>query len=111
MKTTIFSFFLLFTALAGAQVINIPDAAFKAALLSAATNNDIARDNDGDSIVIDVNGDGNIQQSEALMVFKLKVENEGITSLAGVEYFYNLHELECNENQLTTLNVAGLNYL
>ncbi|WP_185965495.1 T9SS type A sorting domain-containing protein [Flavobacterium zepuense] len=111
MKTTMFCFFLLFTALAGAQVISIPDAAFKAALLSATTNNDIARDNDGDSIIIDVNGDGNIQQSEALMVFKLKVENEGIASLAGVEYFYNLHELECNENQLTVLNVAGLNYL
>ena len=111
MKITILCFSLLFTALVGAQVINIPDAAFKTALLSANTNNDVARNNNGDSIIIDVNGDGSIQQSEALMVFKLKVENEGISSLEGVQYFYNLHELECNENQLTALNVAGLIYL
>ena len=111
MKTTIFCFFLLFTALAGAQVVTIPDANFKAKLLSASTSNNVARDEYGNSIVIDINGDNNIQQTEALLVYKLKVEEAAISSLEGVQYFYNLRELECNENNLTVLNVSGLDYL
>jgi len=107
MKTTLLCLLLLFTGIAGAQIVNIPDANFKAKLLSAATNNAVASGIDG-SIVIDVNEDGEIQVSEAARVYGLNVSSANIQDLTGIESFTNLTILECQYNQLQTFDASPL---
>jgi len=91
----------LFTYVAQAQIINIPDANFKAKLLSY-------------SPVIDTNSNGQIEVSEALQVQTLNIYSSNIASLEGIQYFTSLLRLDCNNNNLTTLNInslTSLNYL
>ena len=90
-----------------AQIITIPDVNFKAKLLSASTSNSIALDINNNSIVIDINSNNSIELSEALVVYSLNVSNSNISSLQGLNYFTNLEELYCNNNQLTTLDVSS----
>jgi len=105
MKIKLLYLLLFVTAMAGAQIVNIPDANFKATLLSASTTNFIAKDAAGQNIVIDANGDGEIQQSEALLVYDLEVEHLGpYSSIAGVEAFTNLTWFTCGANELTDVS-------
>lgn len=97
-----------------AQIVYIPDANFKAKLLEASPSNTIAQNNMGQFIKIDINDDGEIQDSEALLVRKLNVNNSNISSLEGINSFINIRELLVNDNSLTSLNLNGLtsiNYL
>ncbi len=97
-----------------AQIVNIPDANFKAKLLEASPSNTIAQNNSNQYIKIDANDDGEIQDSEALLVRKLDVSNSNISSLEGINSFINIRELLVNDNSLTSLNLNGLtsiNYL
>ncbi|HKO41125.1 MAG TPA: T9SS type A sorting domain-containing protein, partial [Nitrososphaeraceae archaeon] len=98
---------LLFTAFAKAQIVNIPDANFKGVLLNASTTNTIATNSSHFPIVIDANGDDEIQISEALQVYQLRVNNTNISNLTGIEFFTNLANLNCNNNQLTSLTVLA----
>jgi len=76
------------------EVINIPDANFKKALLNH-------------NPVIDTNGDGEIQKSEAKKYTgNVYVYGKQIKALTGIEYFENLIELNCSNNQLTTLDLS-----
>ena len=59
-------------------IVSIPDANFKNALLNNNT-------------VIDTNGDGEIQVSEAEAVTNLWVSNENINNLKGIEFFINFY--------------------
>ncbi|HUM51745.1 MAG TPA: T9SS type A sorting domain-containing protein [Chitinophagales bacterium] len=102
---------LAFATNTQAQIINIPDANFKAKLLEADTINYIAKDSLGHNMKIDINNDGEIQQSEALLVSKLVVSNSGIASMNGIEYFTNLIRLECENNQISTFNLNNLSKL
>jgi Leucine-rich repeat (LRR) protein len=111
MKIKLLLLLLFFTGLAGAQTITIPDANFKAKLLEANTFNSIAKDSGGNPMNIDVNYDGYIQQSEALQVHELNVSSSGITSLAAIEYFENLEFLDCQGNNLASLDVTALSDL
>lgn len=86
-----------------AQIVDIPDGNFKAKLLAASPSNTIAKDANGQNIKIDVNNDGEIQVSEALIVFELNVTNSNIQYLVGIETFSNLTSLNCSSNQLTFL--------
>jgi len=79
-----------------AQVVNIPDAAFRRELLTQG---------------IDKNGDGEIQAAEALQVKKLYVKNQRIQSLEGIREFKNLEELGCYQNELVQLDLRGLQQL
>ena len=73
---TICLFVLLTFALnTQAQIINIPDANFKAKLLEASTINLIAFDSSNNPIKIDTNNDGDIQIVEANKVHQLAVDN------------------------------------
>jgi Leucine-rich repeat (LRR) protein/PKD repeat protein len=75
-------------------VVNIPDANFKAALLSIAG--------------INTNSDAEIQCSEAsAYTGSINVVNLAIADLTGIEAFVNLTQLDCRENLLTTLNVSS----
>lgn len=65
MKTKILFILIAFTTLCNAQIVNIPDANFKARLLEASSNNGIAISLSGGYFKIDANNDGEIQQTEA----------------------------------------------
>jgi uncharacterized repeat protein (TIGR01451 family) len=81
---------------ANAQIIDIPDANFKAALIVQG---------------VDTNGNSEIEQSEAEATQYLSVCCSNIASLQGIEHFHNLLSLECSNNFLTTLDVSNLQYL
>lgn len=114
MKTKLLLTLLFFSAITNAQIINIPDANFKAKLLSAHGGNKIAKNITGVYTAVDTNGDGQIQKSEALAIYHLDVsslqyDNSKIESLVGIENFTNLIDLKCRNNpKLTTVNVSAL---
>ena len=91
---------LLVIALIGfigkAQIVNIPDANFKAKLIALG---------------FDSNLDGNIQQSEALTITYMDVSSSTISDLTGINYFTNLTYLRCASNQLTALDISNLTNL
>ncbi|HNW99584.1 MAG TPA: hypothetical protein PKK00_14350 [Bacteroidales bacterium] len=76
-----------------AQIVNIPDANFKAALIAPPNN-------------VDINHDSEIQLSEAQVITWLRLNNKSISDLTGIETFTALYQLECDSNQLTSLNVT-----
>jgi Leucine-rich repeat (LRR) protein len=76
-----------------AQIVSIPDEAFKVKLISLG---------------IDTNSDGEIQQSEALAVTTLDVSSSNILYLDGIEAFTNLTSLNCKLNFIKTINVSAL---
>jgi len=72
-------------------VVNIPDANFKAALVADAS--------------INVNGDAEIQVSEALATQIMDVSSKGILNMTGINAFTSLTHLYCGDNQLATIDV------
>ena len=54
----------------------------------------------------DVNNDGKVSMTEAQSVKEFSVINLGITSLKGIEYFYNITTLYCFGNRLVHLDVS-----
>src|SRR5690606_20151512 len=108
MKKLLFTLVLIlgFSLIGSSQIINIPDSNFKGMLLNASPSNSIATNSSHFPIVIDTNGDGEIQVSEALQVYQLRIIQGGISDLTGIEYFTNLDNLNCSYNQLTSLGGA-----
>ena len=80
-----------FNVFASNPIVNIPDANFKAALISKG---------------VDTNNDKEIQVSEAEAIKNLGVNSKSISDLTGIEAFINLTELACSGNQLTSLDVT-----
>ncbi|TGD57119.1 DUF7619 domain-containing protein [Flavobacterium humi] len=120
MKKILLLLFLL-TGIAQAQIVNIPDANFKARLLSASPAVHVGSNVNPDSsatpgiyTTIDTNGDGEIQVTEAQNIIYLRLATLGtgatnhIASLQGIEAFTNLQTLYCSDNHLTTLNLDGM---
>lgn len=95
MKKTLL-FLLLYSGIASAQIVTIPDANFKNKLIASG---------------IDTNNDGNIQLTEAQAVTNLNVTNANIASLTGIAAFTNLQTLSCSANNLTTLDISSLTNL
>jgi hypothetical protein len=102
---------LLFSGYIQAQIVNIPDANFKAKLLEASSTNFIAQNLAGQFFKIDQNDDGIIQVSEAEEVKNLNVPSSNIASLDGITSFVNIEYVICNDNLLTSLNLSGLSNL
>jgi len=105
---------LLFTGIVNGQIINFPDANFKAKLLASTSENQIAKDLAGNYFKIDFDNDGEIQLNEALNVSTLNLAFSNISDITGIEFFSSLTKLEIYNNQLTTFDVASLvnlNYL
>ncbi|MBF6640800.1 T9SS type A sorting domain-containing protein [Flavobacterium sp. J49] len=116
MKKITFTFvFFMVACFCKAQIINFPDANFKARLLAAAPGLQIASGTasiPGNLFVkIDTNNDGEIQVSEAQMVTKLWLYNANITSLVGIENFANLSELQIYGNNIPNLDLTSLTQL
>jgi Leucine-rich repeat (LRR) protein len=111
------SILLLFViTLCNAQTINIPDANFKAKLLSATYSNYVAgtgwiSSNPTASVKIDTNNDFQIQQSEVANITYLSIDNSNISSLEGIQYFTNLKLLRCNNNTIAMISPTGLSNL
>lgn len=89
---TITLLLLLFAGMANAQIVTIPDANFKAKLIAINT---------------DINGDGEIQVSEAEVATYLDVSDAEITDMTGIAAFTNLTTLICFGNQITSLDVSN----
>ena len=100
--------FVITVFTSNAQIVTIPDANFKAKLLSASVDSGIAEDSAGNFIAIDTNSDGEIEVSEALTVYRLNVSSSYVSNLTGIEAFLNLQFLQCHNNQLTSLNISAL---
>jgi uncharacterized repeat protein (TIGR01451 family) len=108
MKNLIIIFLFLSLGNLNAQIINIPDANFKAKLLLADVNNTIAFASNGTtSIKIDINNNGEIEASEALLAYTIDVNSSNIITLNGLENFTNLNQLFCQNNQISNLNVSS----
>ncbi|PDS22996.1 DUF7619 domain-containing protein [Flavobacterium branchiophilum] len=108
--------FFLLTALTSflsleAQIVTIPNANFKAKLLSANSTNTIAKNLTGSYFKIDSNNDNEIQVSEATQVSYLSVPNASITDLTGISSFTGLTQLYVDKNQLTSLDATALTNL
>lgn len=101
---------ILFAGMVNAQIINIPDANFKAKLLASDTNNTIANSPFG-YIKIDFNNDGEIQVDEAQFVDALDLNNANISNLSGIEGFPNLESLKCANNQISSMDLSSLTQL
>jgi len=86
-----------------ANIVNIPDANFKTALLEHGT---IIT---GPGISpIDTDGDGEICETEAqAYTGKIYLLSQGVSDLTGIEAFTALTELNCSSNQLTNLDVSS----
>jgi len=90
--------------IAQAQIVNIPDANFKNALV---TENVVDIDGDGiGDIPVDTNNDGEIQESEAEIVEDLIVSYFDILSIEGIGSFINLLKLKCDNNLLSTIDIS-----
>lgn len=85
-------FLLLTTGLASAQIVTIPDANFKAELIT-----------DG----VDANSDGEIQETEALATLSMDLDDFDITDLTGIEAFVNLENFESDPNQVTLIDFSS----
>jgi hypothetical protein len=88
------SFYLFLVALlvsftSNAQIIDIPDANFKNALISEG---------------VDTNNDGEISVSEAEATTGLSISGLSISSLEGIENFANITTLNVSDNQISTFD-------
>lgn len=104
----------LFNAL-NAQIVNIPDLRFKNMLLRTPgiiNNTAVIKDLQGNTLKIDANNDGEIQESEALQVGYIDVHGDSTNSLiystVGISKFTNLETLICNGNRISDLDVSTL---
>ena len=121
-KSYLFLLLIVLSFTAQSQIVTIPDVNFKAKLLSATTTNEIAKDSNGNSIVIDVNNNGEIEVAEALAVYRLfditvsappfknavtAMNLPAFTDLTGIAAFTNLTYLNVGGNALTTLDLSN----
>lgn len=79
------------TALADVEVneVNFPDPVFRQYVLDEISN--------GDSVLTD---------EEIKYQKGIAVEDTGIKSLKGIEYFFALEYLDCSDNQLTSIDLS-----
>ncbi len=94
---------LLFPITITAQIVNIPDANFKNALVNepVAIINGIIGLQDADT-----NNDGEIQLAEALVVTELHVQDQNISSMEGLDSFENIVKLLCFDNNLNEIDLS-----
>lgn len=111
MKKILLLLMLSCSFLGQAQIVTIPDANFLSKLLQADNTNSIAYVG-GIAVKIDTNLDGNIQETEAILIDSLNVSNAGIFDLTGIQSFSNVKSLRCYSNNINgNLNLLSLTQL
>jgi len=94
MSKKLFFILLLLSQSVTAQIVNIPDANFKAYLVG--------------NTAINTNGDGEIQVAEAAAYMDtITVSFNSIVDMTGIEAFTALTYLDCGYNSLTSLDVTN----
>lgn len=112
MKTKLLYLILFVTFCANAQIVNIPDPVFKAKLVQSTATSSVAQDVNGNALKVDTNNDGQIQFTEAQNIYKLYLNQLGITNLTGITNFNNLRSLVVhNQYNLPDANLSGLSNL
>lgn len=99
---------VLFCFNVSAQIINFPDANFKAKLLQSSSSYDIATDNQGNFVSIDSNNDNEIDIDEAEAIVGLNIGFGSISSVEGIQNFTDLVSLNCSNNNITSLPISAL---
>ena len=79
-----------------AQQTYVPDDNFEQALINL-----------GYDIVLD----DSVLTTNINNVTTLNIQGQGISNLSGIEAFASLYWLQCDQNQITNLNISNLNYL
>jgi Leucine-rich repeat (LRR) protein len=102
-KIYLLSFLVFSCFIAQAQIVNIPDPIFKAALLNYQPS-------------IDTNDDNEIQVSEALLVTTLNFSNENYIpgnpqNITGIQSFTNVTSITINLTNVPGIDLTGLNNL
>ena len=105
MKKIVFFFILITKLVCFSQIINIPDTNFKTLLLQSNNSNGVA------GMIIDTNNNGEIEQSEAILVDYIYLPPGNISDLTGLEYFTNITSFGCPDNNISTLNLTTLIHL
>lgn len=108
MKNLIYLILLLFAGITSAQNIVFNGTSFKNQLLLANSSNNIAKDNNGNSIQIDSNVDNEISYAEAAAVYKLDVNSSSIDNLVGIEHFTSLTDLDFHQNSVSSVDLSNL---
>lgn len=105
MKLGLTFFLLLVGSISYGQIVTIPDANFKNALVNEFTIDfDGDGDADGDA---DTNNDGEIQQSEAEAALGVIVIGRFVDSFVGIESFVNIVSVNVNNNNATELDLSS----
>ena len=101
METFFIISFVLLSFTVNAQIVNIPYPNFEEALLNH---------NAFGGVIFDTIGDGEIQVSEAEAITELVVGDPwasyNIQHLTGIEAFVNITFLNCQNNQLTSIDLS-----
>ncbi len=95
----------LLTERNGLQIINFPDLNLKARLLSGACCSDYPLNTTN---IVDLNGDGEIDTSEALTIGAMNLSACNISNLTGLQYFTNLLNLWFPSNPISVLDYTVL---
>ena len=95
---------LIYNFALNAQIVSIPDANFKNALINSPVV-DTSGNGLGDSVA-DTNGDGEIQVSEAEAVVGLIISYYEVSSLEGIQSFTNLEVLKSRGNFVETVDLS-----
>jgi len=99
----IFLYFLIISKSTAEDIIHFPDSAFKNAILKHF---------DPSFIPIDLNGDGEIQQSEADVVKSLFLGDSNIKDMTGIKQFKNLEQLRLYDTyKLNSLDISNMDKL
>jgi hypothetical protein len=94
MKKLLFTgIIILYSLSTFAQIVDIPDENFKAALLDNFQP-------------IDTNGDGEIQVTEAELAPNINAILNNVTDITGIEAFINLEVLSLGNNEVTTVDLS-----
>lgn len=96
MKKIITLFVLFFGLASNAQIVNIPDPAFKASLIDLG---------------VDTNNDGEIQLSEAQTASLIYLSSSAISNLEGIQYFTNVTDFYVSGTSLTSIDISMMTQL
>jgi uncharacterized repeat protein (TIGR01451 family) len=107
MKNYIILISCIFCNITYSQTVNIPDNNFKEALIKG---NSCSIDFQNFRPV-DINKDGLIQVSEVQNIVAMNVNGLTIKSMEGINNFTKLKDLNCSNNQITTMSLSNLTAL